>query len=166
MNMIYIDLKRIKEAAAINYCLSYCHYLALYYNDNVEIKEKRHGNANHSKLTQYPSQLRSNKAHITGSAMLKCLNIQFSFKLYLKNFLRRSLAAQIHLGCSVQEIFLHVLILRSCYLRFLKKRQVTQQETAVPFTFLFFCEHDVFHCCKTVQQQLHYVTAVMQTCFT
>lgn len=55
MNMIYIDLKRIKEAAAINYCLSYCHYLALYYNDNVEIKEKRHGNANHSKLTQNPS---------------------------------------------------------------------------------------------------------------
>lgn len=41
MNMIYIDLKRIKEATAINDWPSFCHYMSLHHDDSVEIKEKR-----------------------------------------------------------------------------------------------------------------------------
>lgn len=41
MNMIYIDLRRIKEATAINVWPSYCHDLALCHDDSEEIKEKR-----------------------------------------------------------------------------------------------------------------------------
>lgn len=41
MNMIYIDLRRIREETAINVWPSYCHYLVLYHDDSVEIKETR-----------------------------------------------------------------------------------------------------------------------------